>query len=241
MNSTDHSRWNDEIAAYMLGALSREETKNLEQHAQGCERCREQILWLAPALQALPESVERIEPRPQLRSRLMSEVRADARREGAAADAQTGKAGGRIADWLRRLGSGPMGLRPVVGFGVALLLVVAVGGYAVFGSAEPTTISAGEAPGVTAELVRDDESATLRLANVGPLPNNRVLQAWVERDGEVEPVPALFAPDRSGRASTTIEDMDGVETVMVTREPAGGSDVPTSKPFVAVPIPADIQ
>ena len=55
-----------------------------------------------------------------------------------------------------------------------------------------------------------------------------MLEAWVQRDGEVEPVQALFVPDREGRASTELADMDGVEVVMVTTEPKGGSETPTS-------------
>jgi hypothetical protein len=53
----------------------------------------------------------------------------------------------------------------------------------------------------------------------------------------VEPVEALFVPDREGQASTEVPDMDGVELVMVTTEPTGGSKSPTSSPIVSVPIP----
>ena len=56
-----------------------------------------------------------------------------------------------------------------------------------------------------------------------------MLEAWVEREGKVEPVPALFAPDQAGNASTTIENMKNVSIVMVTREPEGGTKTPTEK------------
>ena len=58
----------------------------------------------------------------------------------------------------------------------------------------------------------------------------------MQRGNAVEPVPALFTPDHAGNASTTIEDMKNVSLVMVTREPAGGTKVPTTEPFVKVPI-----
>ena len=64
-----------------------------------------------------------------------------------------------------------------------------------------------------------------------------MLEAWVERDGKVEAVPALFVPDRHGEAETTIEDMTGVETVMVTKEPSGGSETPTGEPIVTMSVP----
>lgn len=75
------------------------------------------------------------------------------------------------------------------------------------------------------------------MAGLQQLPKGKVLEAWVEREGKVEAVPALFAPDKAGNASTTIEDMEDVSIVMVTREPEGGSKTPTEKePFVQVPL-----
>ena len=79
--------------------------------------------------------------------------------------------------------------------------------------------------------------ATLRLANVHQLPNDRALEAWVRRGGRVVAVRSLFVPDREGRASTTIPDLSGVDVVMVTAEPRGGSASPTSAPMVTVKLP----
>ena len=71
MNDNDHSRWSDDIPAYMLGALEPAEALELERHLADCERCRADIRWLAPAVQVLPEAVERVEPPRELRSRLV--------------------------------------------------------------------------------------------------------------------------------------------------------------------------
>ena len=251
--TTDHERWSEDVAAYMLGALEPEEMAALERHAEGCDACRREIRWFGPAVRALPESVEGVEPPPQLRARLMAEVEADvgaeARTDGGRADASERTSGsgpfGRAAAWLRDLGSGPMGLRPVVGFVAAVLVVAAVAGYAIGGgigdgsdgSGGTSTIVAGKPPGVTARMVDQGDGGELHLANVRQLPNDRVLQAWVQRDGEVEAVEALFVPDSDGKASTELPDMNGVETVMVTAEPKGGSKAPTSSPIVTIPVP----
>jgi anti-sigma-K factor RskA len=242
MTNLDHDRWSEDLATYMLGALSAEEAEALERHAEGCDRCRSEIRWLTPAVQALPEAVERVEPPRELRDRVMAEVLADAggrvRTDGA------GEPGvlRRASDWLRELGAGPMGLRPVVGLAAAVLVVAAVAGFAIGGGiggseGDTSTVVVGHAPGVTAKLTRNDDRGTLQLANVRPVPSHRVLEAWVRRDGQVEPVRALFVPDRKGRALTTINDMSGVDLVMVTTEPRGGSRAPTSAPVVSVPIP----
>jgi anti-sigma-K factor RskA len=124
---------------------------------------------------------------------------------------------------------------------VLVILVIAGGiGYAVgsgggSGGAHTTEVEAG-ANGIAAKVVTDDGRGELHLTGVEALPKGRILEAWVERDGIVEAVPALFAPDQAGNASTTIESMADVTAVMVTREPAGGSNKPTTKPFVVVPI-----
>jgi anti-sigma-K factor RskA len=231
----------------MLGALEPERAAELERHAEDCERCQAEVRWLTPALDALPESVERVEPPGDLRARLMAEARDDARAAGTGAQGAERRARpglfGRASDWLRDLGSGPMGLRPVAGVAVAVLIVAAVAGFAIGGglgsdeSGQTTTVVTGEAPGITAKMISEGDSGTLHLANVKQLPSDRVLEAWVQRDGEVEAVAALFVPDREGRASTELPDMDGVEVVMVTTEPSGGSESPTSSPLVTIPVP----
>jgi anti-sigma factor RsiW len=237
MTEIEHDRFNEDIPAYLLGALEPGEAAALEQHVEGCERCRSELRWLSASVRTLPESVRRREPPRELRRRLIEEVRADARAAAPAADGARGRPG-----WLRRLGSGSLGWQPLAGLAV-VLAAVAVVGYEIGsngssgGDGSTSTIVAGRAPGVTAKMVSEGAGGTLQLANVKQLPEGRVLQAWVSRDGEVEAVPALFVPDREGNASTTIADMDGVDTVMVTSEPRGGSGAPTSAPLVTMDVP----
>lgn len=225
MNADDHNRWSDDLAAYALGALEREEAADFERHLEGCERCQGEMRWLAPAVQTLPESVERQEPPRALRESLMAEVRDDVRE----AQAQTAPA--RRRRWL---------LKPAMGFAVVALLVAGVVGYEVgndgSGGGGPSTIER-QVGGIDVKMVQEGDSGTLQLSGVQQLPRDQVLQAWVERDGEVEAVPALFVPDRHGQAETRIADMNGVETVMVTEEPQGGSETPTSEPIMTMAVP----
>jgi len=242
-----HERWSEELAAYLLGALEPAEVEAFERHAEGCERCQAEARWFAPAMQALPESVERMQPPPELRARVMAEVRADivgAAKAGAEPEQrrETGGRRRRLAGLWR--GEGPRGLRPAVGFAVVALVVAAIAGYVVGsgGSSSPSggspsTVVSGEAPGIVATMVREGDGGSLHLKNVDQISDGKVLEAWVQRGGKVEAVPALFAPDREGRASTTVANMTDVETVMVTVEPAGGTKAPTSTPIVTLPIP----
>jgi anti-sigma-K factor RskA len=227
MNETGHDRWSDDLAAYALGALEPGEGAELERHLAACEECRTELEWLRPAVQLLPESVERVEPPPALRGKLMEQVRSEAERPK--------------TSWSTRLGGRRLGLRPLAGLAAVALVVAALGGYAISGGGGSgggeTTVVVGHSPGVTAEMVSRGETGTLHLANLHQLPRDKVLQAWVRRGKTVVSAKTLFVPNPDGTATATIDNMDGVNTVMVTAEPRGGSVQPTSAPIVSVAIP----
>jgi hypothetical protein len=227
----EHERWSEELPAYLLGSLSAKAAAECELHFRECELCREEARRLAPAVERLSQDVPRVEPPVRLRQRLMAEVRGDARSAVAHGTARRF----RVSRWERP------SLRPLAGAAVVLLLCAVVAGYLIGsegsgGHDATSTIAAGHPPGVTAKLVQSGDAATLHLAHVNRLPRRRVLEAWVRRRGHVEPVRALFVPDREGRAQTSIGDMRGVDLVMVTTEPPGGSSSPTSAPIVTVAV-----
>jgi len=237
MSANDHSSWSDELAAYALGALEPGEAGAFERHLEDCGRCRAELRWLQPAVGSLPEAVERREPPPRLRESLMAEVRADARAVGAEGEAE----GGSVLGWIHRSFS-HRGLRLAAGLASLALAIAAVAGYEIGkggggGEEAGSTIVSRQAGGITVKMIREGKGGRLHLAHVHQLPPGKVLEAWVRREGNVEAVPALFVPNRAGRAETTIADMSGVDTVMVTKEPQGGSKEPTSPPIVTMSVP----
>jgi anti-sigma-K factor RskA len=228
MREREHKEHRDDLAAYLLGAMEPGEAAALEQHLAGCEECRTELEWLRPAVQTLPAAVEPAEPPTGLRARIMGEIAAETKPERAASR----------SGWKRR---SPV-LQPLAGLAVIALLAAAVAGYAIRdggeGGSDATTVAAGKPPAVTAEMIREGDSGTLRLANLHQLPADEVLQAWVQRGERVESAKTLFVPNADGTATAVIDHMDGVDAVMVTAEPRGGSDQPTSEPIVAVQIPS---
>jgi anti-sigma-K factor RskA len=227
MTTADHKRWSEDLAAYMLGALDPREAEEFEHHLDGCEHCQEELRWLEPAVHALPEEVERTEPPPQLRESLMAEVRADARVQARPAPSRP-----KARRWF---------LKPAVGFAVLALLIAGVVGYEVGkdgdGEGGGASKIVRQINGMTVTMIQEDDSGKLELAGVPQPPKDKVFEAWVERDGEVEAVPALLVPDRHGHAETTIADMSGVKTLMVTVEPRGGSETPTGETIMEMPVP----
>jgi hypothetical protein len=243
MNANDHDSRLEEVAAYAIGGLDPDRVEGLEGHLADCERCQQELRWLSPAVRALPETVERQPSPPELKQRLMVEVRAEAAAEARRARGEErreraqSRAG--IGEWLRGLRIGGLTWKPLTGLALAILVIAGGIGYAVGtgGGSGAHTIEIEAGPnGIEAKVVTEGGRGEVHLAGVKPLPEGRVLEAWVERDGSVEAVPALFAPDHAGRASTTIENMKDVSTVMVTREPAGGTKEPTTTPIVEVPL-----
>jgi anti-sigma-K factor RskA len=228
MNASEHNRWSEDLAAYMLGALDSGEVADFERHLEGCKRCQEELHWFEPALQTLPESVERQEAPPSLRANLMAEVRSDVREaESRSVPARSWR------NWI---------LKPAAGFAVVALLVAGVVGYEVgnddSGSGGGASTVVRQVDGLTVKMVQEDSAGTLQIEGLEPLPSDKVLEAWVEREGEVEAVPALFVPDRHGHAEAAIADMTGVEVVMVTEEPPGGSEAPTGEPIMSMKVPS---
>jgi anti-sigma-K factor RskA len=229
----DHRRWRADLAAYLLGALEPEESESMERHLDGCERCRDELRWLRPAIDLLPESVPPLEPPVDLRARLLAEVRADA----AAAKAAAGPRAAHPAapsPLLTRLRG--FILRPAVAMATVALIVAVAAGYAVRGGGgtETTTVVGPVDGSVRATLERSGDSGTLEMVGLKQLPRDDVYQAWVQRDGRIEPS-SLFEARRDGTASAAIpHQLDGADAVMVTREPRGGSKQPSSTPIVTV-------
>jgi hypothetical protein len=245
MNPGEHDHRLEEAAAFALGSLEPAQIDGFKAHLKGCKRCQEELRWLAPAVLALPETVEEQTPPPALKVRLMAEVRADAAAEAkrVKTEERRERADSRqsFGEWLRGLHLGGLTYKPLAGLAVVILIVAGGIGYAVGtggggGNGVHTTKVEPGANGIEASVVTEGSRGEIRLAGVKQLPEGKVLEAWVQRGNAIEPVPALFTPDHAGNASTTIEDMRNVSLVMVTREPMGGTKVPTTEPFVKVPI-----
>jgi hypothetical protein len=65
------------------------------------------------------------------------------------------------------------------------------------------------------------------------LPRDQVFQAWIQEGGDGPLRPStVFVAEQGGSATATIPDVEGAVRVMVTREPRGGSEQPTTAPMM---------
>jgi predicted anti-sigma-YlaC factor YlaD len=217
------------VGAYLLGALSDAERASFEGHLVDCPECRHEVERLRPAADLLPRSVEQVEPPPSLKRSLMEVVEREAKeRDGAPSVART-PVGERLRGWLG--GS----LRPAL-VGAAVVLAVAIGfGVAQLGGEDTRTVAAQTTlPDASGSLKVHDDDAILEVRGMPSLERGRVYQAWVQRDGMIEPEPT-FEVGADGRGVVAVpEDLSEAEAVMVTREPSGGSRAPSEKPILTV-------
>ena len=67
-----------------------------------------------------------------------------------------------------------------------------------------------------------------------PPGEGRVYQVWIQHAGKApEPTNALFSAGADGTASVDVPgSLEDVDAVMVTSEPDGGSQKPTTKPVI---------
>jgi anti-sigma-K factor RskA len=239
---TEHDRFRDSAAAYLLGALPRDELAAYEAHLAGCAACREEVELLAPAAEALPASVEPMAPPPELKARIMAEVEREAALLAAAGPAADHPADApertrRHRSWV----PWPLPRLASLAVAAALLVLGVAGGLGLARLADDgahtvaVQVDAQRAPGAGAELEIDDRGSAMLVAHGLPAPpSGRVYQVWLKRPGHApEPTSALFAPSSDGSATATVPGaMDGIEQVLVTDEPMGGSKVPTREPLL---------
>jgi anti-sigma-K factor RskA len=243
MEADAHQRYEDELAAYMLGSLEPNEAAAFEAHLADCGRCQARERWLRTSLDVLPSSVEQVEPPPALRERLMETVRGESgiAEEAPRRESATRRRRVRLPAWL-----GSLSLRPAAALAVVVLLLAAgVAGYAIRGgggASGPSTERIAirgtpAAPKASGTLVRDGDRAVLQVSNL-PQKRGRVYEVWIVKRGQPLPIPAtLFQVGANGGGSAGVPyGLDTAKQVLISSEPAGGSTQPTTEPVLSATI-----
>lgn len=232
MNAAEHMRWEDERAAYLLDALEDGERVDFEAHLAGCDRCRAELRWLQPAIDVLPASVAQLEPPAELRNRILGAIESEAPPVEARDRRQA-----RQPFWSR------ISSRPALASIAAIVALAAgvAGGYALDGGSdssqsvattipvEPTTPAIRAA----ANIVHRDDTYTLDVSHLPDLRSGDVYQVWM-RDGKRLQPSILFVVSPDGTAQVVLPEQTGAaDEMLVTREPSGGSQEPTTAPLVS--------
>jgi anti-sigma factor RsiW len=231
-----HAGHAEEVGAYLLGALTELERQAFERHLAGCAECRDEVERLRPAADALPRSVEQLDPPPGLKTSLMEVVeREAAEREGAPALRRPWRPALRLSFTGARvaLAAGALALGVVAGFGAAQL-AGDDGARTLEAAVDESRIPRGSA---SLRIFGDGEDgAILRVQGMPSPGGGRVYQAWVQRDGTVVPQPTFEIGEDGGGAVALPDDLSGAEAILVTRERRGGARAPSERPILSVPL-----
>lgn len=245
MSTEAHGIHEENVGAYLLGALTEIEVRGFENHLEDCHLCRDEVERLRPAVDALPRSVHPVIPPPSLKASLMEAVESDlGRSEGRGAVKRTVA---RLRERLATAGGALGGMSPAAAW-VSVSIVLLVGVLAGYGAkrivdrgSDARTVAARfdtamVANGSGSLVIPGDAKAgaTLRLHGMPSLPPNKTYEVWLQRDGELIPT-ALFNVGGDGNGLTAVDgDLEDAQAVLVTREPAGGARSPSGKPVLKV-------
>jgi hypothetical protein len=233
----------DDAASYVLRAMRDGEWEVYQDHLARCPVCAEKVAELRFVADALLSGVPQLTAPPAVRDRVMAIVRAESAlllAAGHGADRPAPPVAPRRYGWRR------LALRPLPAVALACgALAVGIGGGALLsggdGGVTPRTVVARvAAPGASAQVRVSADGAKLAVSHMPPPPDGRVYQVWLHRGAAAtppEPTDALFSVSRHGDASVDVPgDLRGVDAVLVTDEPLGGSSRPTRAPVIQAPL-----
>jgi anti-sigma factor RsiW len=220
-SAEEHRHFEEDLAGYLVGSLHEADRIALEAHLDQCGRCRSVLDRLRPTVGVLAGSVPQLDPPRGMRRRILAAARSEKRIE---------EPRRRAPAWMPRF----VPAAAVLG-AAAVIIAIAVSGLVDDNGPGSSTVAvqpaAARAANAGGTLVVRDGAATLEVDRMPRLPARQVYETWLQRGGAVKPS-TTFIVDRSGKGATTIPDVDGADQVMVTREPRGGSDRPTTAPVL---------
>src|SRR5579859_1408521 len=221
----DLTCWGD-AAAYALGALDSCEAEDFRRHLNQCIVCRDELgtftevtaaLGMAAPEQAMPGGA---------RDRILRDIRA-----GEPALSHSPRWRVRPSRFRRFIA------RPRVAIAVTAAATLVGIGAVTFAprGLSPSRVIHARVFGVagSAELRLAGSRAQLVVSHFPPPARGRIYEVWVEREGRAPSPQAVFNVSASGAARIVLSSrVEGVSTIMVTLERAGGSLMPTRAPVI---------
>jgi hypothetical protein len=218
-----------DAAVYLLGLLDEPHSRAFLEHARSCALCSDDLAALAPAVDSLPTTVPQVSAPAHTKRRVMAVVRSEATQRAPRSSPRPGVTRRRLV--LRRpalalAGAGLLAAGVTIGG-----LSTPFGGGSAPGGGSAARVQSAEVtlPGASAALHQSAGHTWLTVSNMPEPSSGHVYEVWVKRPGHALPQPtnSLFAPTSSGAATVVVPDSGGADEVLVTQEPAGGTQVPT--------------
>ncbi len=228
--TTENRDHGGDVAAYALGAMEPAEAEAFAHHLQTCVACRDELAAVQLVVNSLSLSAPAHPAPASLRRRVLKEVTDG---QAAADDDRPAarSAAGTRWRWPRLLA----GVAGAVAVAAVVFAIVSLTSSTVAGTRVIEAKVTG--PGFVHLRVNRDRG-TLVVRGFASPPKGKIYEVWTER-GKAAPAPttALFDVTHNGNGDVEVPgSLRGVSAVLVTPEPAGGSQKPTHSPVIIAPL-----
>jgi len=233
----NNERFEDLKDAYVLGALPEEERRSFEDYLAAHPERQAEIDELGAVAGLLAFSPQEQEPSPELRSRVMEVVEAEAEPRRVRGRSTFARVGDFLSVRSLALGAAALLVIGLLSWNVLLQGQVQdlQGQVADAQAQQSKTIElkgSWAEQGATAEVASMQGNEIVLVArNMPSVPEDRTCQIWVIK-GDVPEPSGLFQPDGNGTATPITNSIKKADVIAVTVEPAGGSEQPTSDPVL---------
>ena len=255
-----HEELREMASAYVLGALDLGDRERFEAHLAGCAECQAEVRSFRPVVDALAHTVNSQQPSPQLRARVVGDVREP---RGAHASLAGGGRPATVIPWFLATAA-VIALAALTPYTVQLRnrtrelaaavrdlsarlaetdrqLVAARNEVSLLAAPDVSSVdlrgqSAAPQAGARAYFSRS-RGVYFVASDLPSIPSDKAYQLWfVPPTGSGPPVSAsVFRPDDRGRAEFIADVPAGMpdpNALAVTLEPAGGVPAPTGSMYL---------
>jgi anti-sigma-K factor RskA len=214
----------EDVAAYALGALEPAEAEAFARHLETCAVCRDELEAFQQVVDLLPMTAPAFKASPKLRRRLRRAIADEP--HPTAAQASRPRRSWR-PEWLPR---------PVLGVAAGLAVIAIALVLVLSGGGSSTRVVEAQVTGHgSASLKISGHRGELIVQHFAAPPSGKIYEVWlVHGKQSPQPTNALFDVNADGNTDVNVPgSLQGVSQVLVTPEPAGGSEVPTHAPVIA--------
>ena len=231
----------DLLPAYVLDALTDEETDMVAEHLAVCHTCQAELARLQLVADDLPLALMQTAPPPRVKDSLMASIHSRSSASAASPEQST---------WQKLVGFFRM---PLPAVGVALIVILALGNLFLLrqlnltGQQSNTSMriialaNTKDAPNALGTMIidRQGDYGTLVVDKLAALDSNQQYQVWLLKDGQ-RVSGGLFSVNPDGYASLEIMapmPLAQYDSLGITVEPVGGSPAPTGAKVLGGAIP----
>jgi anti-sigma-K factor RskA len=220
--------------AYALDALPPEEGAAFTAHLAECSACRQEVAELQATAAQLGMATAQTPP-PAIRDRVLRA--AHETRQVPPVSAPTDLADRRRRRWQRAsLAAAAVAALVLGGLGLQQVLddepADPIAAVMTAPDAHATTAPVRGGGRLTVVSSRELDQAVVHSDGLPALRKSRVYQLWlVDPDGAARSADVLIRPGTSAGQSHLVRDMRPGDAIAITREPAGGSEQPTTTPL----------